>query len=439
MISPGRYVCIVALLTFIVSCASTFAQQEKDAEHLHFVELQAPETQPLITLKNKPLQTPGPTLLASNNDSGDDADPTSSKKSKKKKKKSSRKDDDSEETDAPTAQEVGSPRSESDKKSSETTASPSKPANVFDEVHKGDKSDRKTDSRKGTGSAKSNSDSNDDDKTRPNDSKSKKSTSTSSAAKKHESKPKKKDLKTQSHSKTGQASKSDSVSNTTKGSSQDNTDDKADRADQKKNKVVKDKSRTKDKFRDKAGRTDLKKDKAAKDKDIAKDRPDDTADKADQKKDKVVKDKDSSKDKSDTKADKDDASTPDKADKFEPIKPDPNKPDVKPAFVSPPPAPSKPQIAGNASWYGVPFHGRKTASGEVFNMYRCSAAHRTLPLVTRVLVEDPRTGNTVMVRVNDRGPYAGKRVMDLSREAARALGTMSRGVYYIEATVVGKE
>lgn len=96
------------------------------------------------------------------------------------------------------------------------------------------------------------------------------------------------------------------------------------------------------------------------------------------------------------------------------------------------------QFAGNASWYGIPFHGRKTASGEIFNMYKCSAAHKTLPMVTRVLVEDPRTGNTVLVRVNDRGPYVKTRVMDLSREAARRLGTMSRGVYYIEATVLGK-
>ena len=72
-------------------------------------------------------------------------------------------------------------------------------------------------------------------------------------------------------------------------------------------------------------------------------------------------------------------------------------------------------------------------------MYKCSAAHKTLPLITKVLVEDPRTGNVVLVRVNDRGPYVGTRVMDLSREAARRLGTMGRGVYFIEATVVGKE
>lgn len=112
------------------------------------------------------------------------------------------------------------------------------------------------------------------------------------------------------------------------------------------------------------------------------------------------------------------------------VKPVPQLPAISKSFPE--------QFAGNASWYGVPFHGRKTASGEIFDMYKCSAAHKTLPLVTRVLVEDPRTGNTVLVRVNDRGPFVKTRVMDLSREAARKLGTLNRGVYYIEATVLGK-
>lgn len=93
-------------------------------------------------------------------------------------------------------------------------------------------------------------------------------------------------------------------------------------------------------------------------------------------------------------------------------------------------------FSGNASWYGIPFHGRKTANGEIFNMYRPSAAHLTLPLPTKALVEDPRSGNAVIVRVNDRGPYVKTRVMDLSREAARNLGTLSRGVAYIEVTIL---
>lgn len=94
------------------------------------------------------------------------------------------------------------------------------------------------------------------------------------------------------------------------------------------------------------------------------------------------------------------------------------------------------EFKGNASWYGVPFHGRKTASGEIFNMNKLSAAHLKLPFKTRVMVEDPKTGKTVIVKVNDRGPYACKRVMDLSKQAATNLGTISRGVAYVECTVV---
>ena len=94
------------------------------------------------------------------------------------------------------------------------------------------------------------------------------------------------------------------------------------------------------------------------------------------------------------------------------------------------------EFKGNVSWYGVPFHGRKTASGEIFNMNKLSAAHLKLPFKTRVMVEDPKTGKTVVVKVNDRGPYACKRVMDLSKQAATNLGTISRGVAFVECTVV---
>ncbi len=94
------------------------------------------------------------------------------------------------------------------------------------------------------------------------------------------------------------------------------------------------------------------------------------------------------------------------------------------------------QFKGNASWYGVPFHGRKTASGEIFNMNKLTAAHLKLAFQTRVMVEDPKTGKTVVVKVNDRGPYACKRVMDLSKQAATNLGTISRGVAFVECTVV---
>lgn len=96
-------------------------------------------------------------------------------------------------------------------------------------------------------------------------------------------------------------------------------------------------------------------------------------------------------------------------------------------------------FSGNVSWYGIPFHGRKTASGEIFDMNKLSAAHLKLPLPSRALVEDPRSGNAVIVRVNDRGPYCKTRVMDLSREAGRKLGILSRGVGYADITVLEKK
>ncbi|MBR2252750.1 MAG: septal ring lytic transglycosylase RlpA family protein [Neisseriaceae bacterium] len=83
---------------------------------------------------------------------------------------------------------------------------------------------------------------------------------------------------------------------------------------------------------------------------------------------------------------------------------------------------------GTASWYGGKFHGRKTASGERFNTYALTAAHRTLPMNTRLRVTNLSNGKSVIVRVNDRGPYVGKRVIDLSYSAANELGFVKRGV-----------
>ena len=82
---------------------------------------------------------------------------------------------------------------------------------------------------------------------------------------------------------------------------------------------------------------------------------------------------------------------------------------------------------GMASWYGPGFHGRTTANGEKFDMYELTAAHKTLPFGTRVVVHNPRTGKEVVVRINDRGPYAKGRVIDLSKAAANVLGFKSRG------------
>jgi rare lipoprotein A len=95
-------------------------------------------------------------------------------------------------------------------------------------------------------------------------------------------------------------------------------------------------------------------------------------------------------------------------------------------------------FSGNASWYGVPFHGKKTASGEIFNMNKLSGAHRTLPMLTKVMVENPKTGKSAIVKVNDRGPFVKTRVMDLSRQGARDLGYIDHGAAFLDFTVLHK-
>lgn len=84
--------------------------------------------------------------------------------------------------------------------------------------------------------------------------------------------------------------------------------------------------------------------------------------------------------------------------------------------------------AGVASWYGPGFHGRKTANGERFDMNKLTAAHRKLPLGSRIRVKNVENGETLVVRVNDRGPYAGNRVLDLSHRAAQQLGFEEEGL-----------
>ena len=83
--------------------------------------------------------------------------------------------------------------------------------------------------------------------------------------------------------------------------------------------------------------------------------------------------------------------------------------------------------AGEASWYGPKFAGRRTASGETFNPTQLTAAHRTLPFGSLVRVTSSRTGKSVVVRINDRGPYHGDRVIDLSEAAAKEIGIKQRG------------
>ncbi len=91
---------------------------------------------------------------------------------------------------------------------------------------------------------------------------------------------------------------------------------------------------------------------------------------------------------------------------------------------------------GLASWYGEPHHGQPTASGEIFDMTQLTAAHRTLPLGTRLRVVNLENGRIVRVRVNDRGPYVDGRVLDLSREAARALDMVERGVVPVKLEII---
>lgn len=85
-------------------------------------------------------------------------------------------------------------------------------------------------------------------------------------------------------------------------------------------------------------------------------------------------------------------------------------------------------FASIASWYGHPYHGRLTASGEVYNMYSMTAAHRTLPFGTKVRVCNLRNNKCAVVRINDRGPYISGREIDLSKAAADAIGIRSQGV-----------
>lgn len=96
----------------------------------------------------------------------------------------------------------------------------------------------------------------------------------------------------------------------------------------------------------------------------------------------------------------------------------------------------KSQMEGVASWYGEEFNGRLTASGEVYDMYAMTAAHRTLPLGTIVRVTNEDNGKTVEVKVNDRGPFVKDRIIDLSKSACRALDMMQNGTAHVKLDVV---
>ncbi len=93
-------------------------------------------------------------------------------------------------------------------------------------------------------------------------------------------------------------------------------------------------------------------------------------------------------------------------------------------------------VYGKASYYGPKFHGKKTASGEIFDMYALTAAHRNWPFNTICRVTNLKNQKTVIVRINDRGPFVAGRVLDLSYAAARALDALKEGVIEVKIEVL---
>ena len=111
-----------------------------------------------------------------------------------------------------------------------------------------------------------------------------------------------------------------------------------------------------------------------------------------------------------------------------------------PRASPPPPMATVPpgyEETGEASWYGPPYHGRRTASGEVYDMYQMTAAHPALPLGTWVAVDNRANGRVVEVRINDRGPFVRGRILDLSYAAARMLGAVGPGVIPVRLRAIG--
>ena len=94
-------------------------------------------------------------------------------------------------------------------------------------------------------------------------------------------------------------------------------------------------------------------------------------------------------------------------------------------------------LRGQASWYGPKFHGRRTANGEIFNSNALTAAHRSLPFGTKVKVTNMSNGRSVVVRINDRGPFTKGRIIDLSAGAARVLNMINSGVAPVQLEILG--
>lgn len=91
---------------------------------------------------------------------------------------------------------------------------------------------------------------------------------------------------------------------------------------------------------------------------------------------------------------------------------------------------------GDASWYGDPFHGRRSSNGETYDMHKLTAAHRTLPFDTMVRVTNLKNGKSTVVRITDRGPFVANRVIDLSQAAAREIESIGPGVVPVRLEVL---
>ncbi|HLO52007.1 MAG TPA: septal ring lytic transglycosylase RlpA family protein [Kamptonema sp.] len=115
------------------------------------------------------------------------------------------------------------------------------------------------------------------------------------------------------------------------------------------------------------------------------------------------------------------------------------KPKPAPRIISFLPEPVQVRITGWASWYGPGFHGNLSASGELYNQDELTAAHRDLPFGTRVLVTNLDNGRSVVVRINDRGPYVGDRLIDLSAAAAQVLGMVNSGIAPVQLQVINPQ
>lgn len=101
-----------------------------------------------------------------------------------------------------------------------------------------------------------------------------------------------------------------------------------------------------------------------------------------------------------------------------------------------PPATPGSTEEGNASWYGEPFHGRRSSNGEIYDMHKLTAAHRTLPFETMVRVTNLNNGKSTIVRITDRGPFVGNRIIDLSMAAAREIESIGSGVVPVRVEVL---